>query len=83
MSQVRQYLSRIQAAKKYSNPWYLRRANLADVYEAIIEVYTDNYPTIKTKTDRKEWALHVMERLMEIRQDLDDYKKMEKEEKYG
>ena len=79
MSQVRQYLARIQASQKYSNSWYLRRASLADVYEAIIEVYTDSYPTIKTKTDRKEWALNVMNVLMDIRQDLDDYKKMEKE----
>ena len=74
MSQVRQYLSRIEASDKYSNTWYLRRANLADVYEAIIEVYTDSYPTIKTKTDRKNWALHVMDVLMDIRKDLDDYK---------
>ena len=74
MSQVRQYLSRIEASDKYSNTWYLRRANLADVYEAIIEVYTDSYPTIKTKTDRKNWALNVMDVLMDIRKDLDDYK---------
>jgi hypothetical protein len=74
MSQIRQYLSRIEASDKYSNTWYLRRANLADVYEAIIEVYTDSYPTIKTKTDRKNWALHVMDVLMDIRKDLDDYK---------
>ena len=74
MSQVRQYLSRIEASDKYSNTWYLRRANLADIYEAIIEVYTDSYPTIKTKTDRKNWALHVMDVLMDIRKDLDDYK---------
>ena len=74
MSQVRQHLSRIEASDKYSNTWYLRRANLADVYEAIIEVYTDSYPTIKTKTDRKNWALHVMDVLMDIRKDLDDYK---------
>ena len=74
MSQVRQYLSRIEASDKYSNTWYLRRANLADVYEAIIEVYTESYPTIKTKTDRKNWALHVMDVLMDIRKDLDDYK---------
>jgi hypothetical protein len=79
MSQIRGHLARIEASKKYSNPWYLRRASLADVYEAIIEVYTDSYPTIKTKTARKDWALHVMDRLMEIRQDLDDYKEMEKE----
>ena len=74
MSQVRQFLSRIEASDKYSNTWYLRRANLADVYEAIIEVYTDSYPTIKTKTDRKNWALNVMDVLMDIRKDLDDYK---------
>tara|TARA_R110002012_G_C11615048_1_gene608451 strand:- start:355 stop:588 length:234 start_codon:yes stop_codon:yes gene_type:complete len=76
MSQIKHYLARIKASDKYSNTWYLRRANLADVYETIIEVYTDSYPTISTKTGKKEWALDVMNRLMDIRKDLDDFNEM-------
>ena len=59
----------------FTNEWYWREASLFNTLKVYIEVWAENFERCETKTERKQYALMIMERIEEYNKIMKEVKK--------